>query len=367
VSTATAIEPGGAVGLHAAPTEDLWAREPPEARGVARDGVRLMVTHARTDRVEHAVFRELPRLLHSGDVLVVNASATVPAALDADWIAGLGWRKRVALHLSTPLPGGSPEHWVVELRAVTDAGTTAPLLTAKTGDALHFAEAGSGRLLEPYRRAAEGRSRLWVARLKLPGGVLPFAERHGRPIRYRYVPRVWPLSDYQTVFAAESGSAEMPSAGRPFTDSVVASLGRAGVIVAPLTLHTGVASLEADEPPYPERYSVSRETAHAVNAARERGSRVIAVGTTVVRALETVASPGGRVHAGAGWTDLVVNPARGVRAVDGVLTGLHDPTSSHLSMLSAFAGRRHLGVAYRAALDERYLWHEFGDVHLMLR
>jgi S-adenosylmethionine:tRNA ribosyltransferase-isomerase len=251
---------------------------------------------------------------------------------------------------------------VIELRERTDSGT-APLLTAEVGDELSLASGGRARLLEPYR----GSARLWIAELVVPGGVLAFADRQGQPIRYRYVPEPWPLSDYQTVFATEPGSAEMPSAGRPFTPAAVDGVRRSGVRIAPLVPHTGVASLEGDELPYPERYRVARATADAVNAARDAGGRVIAVGTTVVRALETVASPLGRVHPGAGWTDLMVTSARGVRAVDGILTGLHEPTSTHLAMLEAFAGRAHLDAAYRAALDERYLWHEFGDVHLLLR
>lgn len=344
------------------------AHEPAEARGLARDGVRLLVSSARTDEIEHAVARDLPRFLDAGDVLVVNASATLPAGLEARWEGGPRDGERVELHLSTPLPGGSARHWVVELREKT-AAATAPLFDARAGAALRLADGGRARLIEAYQPIERGvaRVRLWIAELVVPGGVLPFASRHGEPIRYTYVPRAWPLPAYQTVFATEPGSAEMPSAGRPFTRSLVAALEHAGVTIAPLVLHAGVASLEDPEPPYPERYRVPRETSAAVNAARDRGGRVIAVGTTVVRALETVASPGGHVHPGAGWTDLAIAPERGVRAVDGIFTGLHEPKSSHLAMLSAFAPPGHLHAAYEAALREGYLWHEFGDAHLLLR
>src|SRR5688572_78658 len=211
-----------------------------------------------------------------------------------------------------------------------------------------------------------GGVRLWRARLDLPGSVLAYTEEHGSPIRYGYVPGRWPLADYQTVFAMESGSAEMPSAGRPFTQELVARLEERGVAIAPIVLHTGVASLESGEAPYPERFRVSPQTADAVNLARDRGGRVIAIGTTVVRALETVATTDGTVRAGEGWTDLVVTPERGVRVVDGLLTGLHEPRASHLAMLEAIAGREHLAIAYRVALEAGYLWHEFGDVHLIL-
>jgi S-adenosylmethionine:tRNA ribosyltransferase-isomerase len=209
--------------------------------------------------------------------------------------------------------------------------------------------------------------RLWEARFTHPGGALAYAWEFGSPIRYGYVPDRWPLAMYQTVFADEPGSAEMPSAGRPFTRHLVERVEARGVTIAPLVLHTGVASLESGEAPYPERYRVPAATAAAVNRARAAGGRVIAVGTTVVRALETVASVDGTVSASEGWTDLVITPERGVRAVDALLTGFHEPRASHLAMLEAIAGRRHVVVAYGAAIRERYLWHEFGDVHLIMR
>jgi len=213
---------------------------------------------------------------------------------------------------------------------------------------------------------SNGRTRLWIADLSLPESALAYASSHGTPIRYDYVPRQWPLHFYQTVFARDSGSAEMPSAGRPFTHAVLDRLTRKGVRIAPLVLHAGVSSLDADEQPYPERYRVRLETARVVNSAHAEGRRVIAVGTTVVRALETVADVDGHVHSDGGWTDLVITPERGLRAVDGMLTGLHGPKASHLSMLEALAGRDHLALAYDEVLQHGYLWHEFGDVHLIL-
>jgi S-adenosylmethionine:tRNA ribosyltransferase-isomerase len=354
---------------------ELSASEPPEARGAGdreaggHDAVRLMVSRVADDSIAHLAFRDLPDVLAPGDLLVVNASATINAALDA-------WRMRpgrqladkIALHLSSPLGDGA--RWVVELRRLTDNGT-APLLDARTGEQLALAAGATATLVEPLvtrltRRPAHREVRLWIAELAVPDGVMAFADRYGRPIRYSYVRVPWPLAYYQTVFATEPGSAEMPSAGRPFTREIVMRLRRKGVRIVPLVLHTGVASLESHELPYPERYHVPAATAAAVNAARAAGGRAIAVGTTVVRALETVASADGRVRSGEGWTDLVVTPERGVLAVDGMLTGLHEPTSSHLSMLEVMAGRRHVTRAYETALSCRYLWHEFGDLHLIL-
>ena len=361
---------------------ELSAAEPPEARGPGaragalwaggrRDGVRLMVSHVANDSIAHVMFPELPDFLAPGDLLVVNASATINAALDA-------WRMRprpgrrladkIALHLSSPHDDGA--RWLVELRRLTATGS-APLLDARAGERLVLAAGATATLIEPLttRLATSpkrGQVRLWVAELAVPDGVMAFAARYGRPIRYSYVRDQWPLGYYQAVFATEPGSAEMPSAGRPFTREIIARLERKGVRVVPLVLHTGVASLELHEAPYPERYRIPAATAAAVNATRAAGGRVVAVGTTVVRALETVASADGQVRAGEGWTDLIITPERGVRVVDGMLTGFHEPRSSHLAMLEAVAGRRHIALAYQAALRARYLWHEFGDVHFIL-
>jgi S-adenosylmethionine:tRNA ribosyltransferase-isomerase len=359
--------PGGPAGtLDFELPEALVAREPPEARGLTRDSVRLMVSRVADDTVVHSRFHDFPEFLAPGDVLVVNASATINAAIDA-WREGPTGRERIELHLSTPLPDG---RWVIELRRLTVAGT-APLFTARAGERVELAGGATALLTEPFRPGGAGpiapddRVRLWSAEFTAPAGALAHFTAHGWPIRYDYVRRRWPLSYYQTVFAAEPGSAEMPSAGRAFTAEIVERLKRKGVRIAPLVLHTGVASLEDDEPPYPERYSVSAATAELVNQAHAAGDRVVAVGTTVVRALETVASPDGRVEPGEGWTELVVTPERGVFAVDAMLTGLHAPRASHLAMLETIAGRGHLELAYRAALRHRYLWHEFGDLHLI--
>jgi len=193
-----------------------------------------------------------------------------------------------------------------------------------------------------------------------------YLARHGFPIRYNYVKERWPLSFYQTVYATESGSAEMPSAGRPFTSKLLRRLETKGIRIAPLILHTGVSNLETHEPPYREYYRVNAETAQLVNEARAAGRRIVAVGTTAIRALESVTNGDGRTHAGEGWTCLVVTPQRGLRAVNALLTGMHEPAASHLAMLEALAGRAHIKVAYEEALRKNYLWHEFGDLHLIL-
>lgn len=328
---------------------DLEAHEPPEARGRPRDGVRLLVGRRAAGTVSHHAFRDLPDLLRPGDLLVVNTSATLPAAVRLD---------RIGVHFSTPVPDAGDRLWLVELRRLTGK-TTRPYTGGSPGEWIPMP--GGATLTLVDRRT----DRLWRARLSTD--VVPYLRRHGAPIRYGYVPRDQPIAAYQTVFAHDraSGGAEMPSAARPFTADLVTRLVSRGVLLAPITLHTGVASPEAHEPPYAERYAVPAPTAALVRHVRAEGGRVIAVGTTAVRALETAAASG-RVEASEGWTDHVVTPASGVRAVDGLLTGLHEPRSSHLMMLTAIAGHDLLNAVYRAALDARYLWHEFGDANLLL-
>ncbi|MEU5226634.1 S-adenosylmethionine:tRNA ribosyltransferase-isomerase [Streptomyces toyocaensis] len=337
--------------------EELSARVPAERRGpgLDRDSVRLLVS--RGTEVSHHAFVELPRLLRPGDLLVVNTSPTLAAAVDG-WIG----HARVVVHFSTR---GDDGRWAVELRDPDGRGTTRARAGAPAGTEVRLA--GGTRLVleEPLDGRGE---RLWWARASRD--VAAVLREHGRAIRYAYTERDQPLSAYQTVFALPSpdgaGSAEMPSAGRPFTARMVAELVSRGVQFAPVTLHTGVASAEAHEPPYPERYVVPEPSARLIGAARAGGGRVIAVGTTAVRAVESAAGADGVVRGRAGWTDLVVTPERGVRVVDGLLTGLHEPEASHLLMLEAVVGRAAIDRGYEEALRGRYLWHEFGDVHLVL-
>jgi S-adenosylmethionine:tRNA ribosyltransferase-isomerase len=377
---------------------ELEASEPPEARGLARDEVRLMVSYRADNRVIHTRFRELDTYLNAGDLLVINTSGTMNAALQARREDGT----ICELHLSTHLPA---DLWVVELRLPAEIATK-PFYDAEAGEELqlpggatatlqipysrqHVREAGRGqaspllythKILKSHENSEKalskynkgegedhpGPTRLWIATLQLPFPIHHYLARYGFPIRYGYVKQQWPVSYYQTVYATEPGSAEMPSAGRAFTPELITRLVAHGMHIAPLILHTGVASLEEHEPPYEEYYQVPLETARLVNLARTTGKRVIAVGTTVVRALESVTDSEGTTHPGEGWTSLVIIPQRGLRAVNAMLTGLHEPYATHLAMLEALCGREHLKITYQEALREGYLWHEFGDLHLIL-
>jgi S-adenosylmethionine:tRNA ribosyltransferase-isomerase len=318
----------------------LEASEPPEARGLTRDAVKMLITNKRDGSLVRTTFSMLPRFLEAGDLIVINTSGTIPAAIDATAKDGTV----LAIHLSTHIEGF---RWVVEPRRLIGK-TTERWAGPPPPRHLMLADGATLTLEEPYGSGG----RLWVATLASGSRALTWLAEHGRPIRYGYVERPWPIELYQNVYATEPGSAEMPSAGRPFTPEVITRLVAKGVGITPLVLHTGVASLEADELPYPERVRVPASTAERVNAAHRTGHRVIAVGTTVVRGL--------------GWTDRVVSPDHGVEVTDGLLTGWHEPASSHLLMLEAFIGRDLLRASYEVGLAEGYHWHEFGDVHLIL-
>jgi S-adenosylmethionine:tRNA ribosyltransferase-isomerase len=332
------------------------APAPAEARGLARDEVRLLV--ARPDDVMHARFTDLPDHLEPGDLVVVNDSATVHGELDAELVG----RGPVVLHVATPL---DDETWVVELRTSPDA--VRAVLDAAVGDVI-AADGVALTLRAAYptdRSSPTGRgNRLWQALVE-HGDLRDALDRIGRPIAYGYLDRRYPLAMYQSVFSTRPGSAEMPSAGRPFTTGLVTRLLTAGVAVAPITLHTGVSSQEAGEAPQPERYAVPAATARLVNATRAAGGRVVAVGTTVTRALESAVEDD-TVVAAEGWTERVISPADPARVVTGLVTGWHDPHASHLLLVESIAGPALTQAAYDAAVAEHYLWHEFGDAALLL-
>jgi S-adenosylmethionine:tRNA ribosyltransferase-isomerase len=342
---------------------ELEASAPPEARGLRRDQVRLMVSNYSTNQIRHNRFYHLDKYLNEGDVLVINTSRTRNSALMATRADGTA----VELHLSTHF---DDDLWTVEVRAMDELGKTKHLEDAREGEILCLPSAVTAILKGPYISDCIDNSppseTLWLAKINFPYDVDRYLEQYGFPIRYNYVKDRWPLNYYQTVYATESGSAEMPSAGRPFTSRLLKRLSSKGIKIAPLILHTGVSNIETHEPPYKEFYRVPSETARIVNEARASGHRIVAVGTTTIRALETVTKANGESHAGEGWTCLVITPQRGLRAVNALLTGMHEPEASHLAILEALAGRPHIKFAYEEALRKGYLWHEFGDLHLII-
>jgi S-adenosylmethionine:tRNA ribosyltransferase-isomerase len=343
---------------HFSSPEDRTATEPPELRGLGRDGVRLMIATA--GDIKHTVFSGLTDHLRPGDVLVVNTSATVPGQLD-----GRRNGSAVVVHVANRLPDGTR---VIELRSPPDAAT--PVLDGQSGERIALPAGGVLELIAPYPQPESSPTgvgnRLWRGKLTVPDTLSIYLREHARPISYGYLNGSFPIPAYQTIFAVHPGSAEMPSAARPFSAELVARLVANGVIFAPITLHTGLSSQDAGEAPQPEWFEVGETAAHLVNSSKARGGRVIAVGTTATRAIESAAQPDGTVAAASGWTDLVISPERAVRVVDGLITGWHNPEASHLLLVEAVAGAELTQRAYDAAVAERYLWHEFGDSALFI-
>src|SRR5512132_2548588 len=335
---------------------ELEAAAPPEARGLRRDHVRLLLVDRATGSVEHHRFHELPRLLEPGDLLVANDSRTLPASLLGHTAAGTPLEVRLAAR--------EDGRWAALVLGVPTGGA-APALAP--GERLRFAGGLGATVLGRHEEAGP---LVWLA-FDVAGERLAEAlHRAGRPVRYAYVPRPWPLHQYQTLFAAVPGSAEMASAGRPFTIQTLRDLRDRGIGLATISLHAGLSTYgdpATDRRYVPaEPYLVPEATAAAVAACRAAGGRVVAIGTTVVRTLETAAAGGDGVRARAGVTRLRIGPGHRLAAVDGLLTGLHEPEASHLDLLGAFLDRPALERAYAAALGSVYLWHEFGDVCLML-
>lgn len=329
----------------------LVASEPPEVRGEARDSVKLLVSTPAGQH--HSRFANLANFLEAGDLLVVNRSATLPASLPAEHKG-----EPFIVNLSTRY---GPKLWLVEPRWSFAQPGSPPL---EPGEVIRVAGLPA-TLVAPY----PGLPRLWF--LQFHGDLDTVMQRHGEPIRYAYVDKPYPLESYQTFFADTPGSAEMPSAGRPFTKRVVRCLQAKGVNIASITLHTGVSSLELesenieDQALYPEPFEVTLETAEAINRTKEAGKRVIAVGTTVVRALES-AWHERKLQAAKGFTRHYVHPGNKPKTIDGLITGLHDPKASHLAMLYALAGKELIQESYQEAVRQGYHWHEFGDSHLIL-
>jgi S-adenosylmethionine:tRNA ribosyltransferase-isomerase len=320
------------------------ATAPPERRGIARDAVRMLVTDRQTGTQAHHRFFDLPSLLRPGDLLVVNDSATLPAALPARRANG----ESLTLHVSTMI---DRRIFMVEPRS--------PVLC---GEELTFTHGGSVVMIAPVEPE---HPRLWYGWFQLPQPMNAYLLSAGEPIRYGYVEERFPLDDYQTIFARELGSSEMPSAGRPFTARVLRGLRQRGVELATITLHCGIASFEAPERPGTERFAISPHAAGAINLARDQHRRVIAVGTTVVRALET-AFHDGQVIAASGWTDLIIERAHRLRSVDALITGFHHEGATHQWMLDAFLDGALLQNAYAEAAAHSYYRHEFGDVQLIV-
>ena len=339
--------------------DELSAKEPAECRGITRDQVRLMAIDRSTHSVIHTRFNQLADFLRAGDLLVFNSSRTLPAALS-------GRVEQNSQAVEVRLAGRlSDDSWMALLLWKQEDAVG----ESYAGMNIDFGRGLSCRLLERDRSIP----RLWKLSFSESGTrLLDLIYRVGQPIRYSYVAAPWNLDYYQNVYSTAPGSVEMPSAGRPFTWQLLFALRRAGIDAASVMLHAGLSSymddrLDRQHLVSEEEYSIPEATAQKIKLAHTRGRRIVAVGTTVVRALESIAIvTGDDLHAYHGYTRLRLTATHQLRVVDGLLTGLHEPQASHLDLLSAFLPVDVVRTAYQEAIGRNYLWHEFGDLNLIL-
>ncbi|MCP8969614.1 S-adenosylmethionine:tRNA ribosyltransferase-isomerase [Ectobacillus ponti] len=322
--------------------DELNAAAPAERRGIRRDHVKLLVLDRKSGEVSHDIFYNLEQYLSPGDVIVLNNSRTLPAILKAQD----GTELRLARRIDS-------RTWDVLL--VSDR--------VKQGDTFFFSNTLSATVTGDECDSPITR----VMFSKEGTALLEELYALGEPVRYEYIQEPWGLEYYQTVFASKPGSVEMPSAGRAFSWQLLKRLQQKGVKIAYMQLHTGLSYFLDDKWEHSpednlEEYDIPVETMQEVQRAKEHGHKVIAVGTTVVRALETAA----KTNALSGWTNLYITGDYQLQVADAIITGMHEPKASHLDMLCAFVAPNHLFNAYGLAIQERYLWHEFGDMNLIV-
>ncbi len=350
---------------------ELVAKEPPERRGILRDEVKLMVINRSNFDTKHAHFYSIGKFLRSDDLLVFNSSSTLPASLDGYIVSSVGTIP-IEVRLAEHLPDDSwlvlPYYKIDELNIKNYDNAIPVFPIFEKGMEIQFCHGLIAKTYEPD----DNIPRLWKVRFSKSGTrLLELLYRCGQPIRYEYVSNAWNLDYYQTVYAREPGSAEMPSAGRAFTWKLLLGLKRRGIEMTYITLHTGLSSYRDDtfdlqHPVSEEEFLVNSRAAEMVNKTHISGGRVIAVGTTVVRTLESVAFDNGNISARHGYTRLRINADHKLKIVDGLLTGLHEPEASHLDLLTAFLPTDRIQKAYEEAIQRKYLWHEFGDLNLIL-
>lgn len=331
--------------------EELNASHPPEKRGVRRDHVRMMVLNRATGETKHDHFFHLGEYLQPGDLVIANNSRTIPAVLQAQWSRN---NEPIALKVEVRLARRRHED-------IWDALVVAnPVIP---GDQLVFSPELSATVI-----ADKENSPLKIIHFTKKGTELfNIIYALGEPIRYEYIEQPWDLDYYQTIFASHPGSVEMPSAGRAFSWELIFKLKRKNILLDFIQLHTGLSYLLDDNwnqtpEDNEEEYHISERTMERILQTKASGKRVIAVGTTVVRALESAARNG----ALSGLTTLYIDNHYSLKIADGIITGFHEPQASHLDMLSAFVSEKHLLQAYDQAIDAGYLWHEFGDMNLIL-
>ena len=329
--------------------DELNASQPPEKRGIRRDHVRMMVLDRTTGEIHHDRFNHLTHYLQPGDLIILNNSRTIPAVLKGKWVRNM---EEMASQVE------------VRLARHRNEDTWDALIIANpvnVGDTIQFSTELSATVIDN-----KGHSPLKTIQFSKKGtDLFNLIYFLGEPIRYEYINQTWELDYYQTVFASQPGSVEMPSAGRAFSWELLFTLMQKEIQIDYIQLHTGLSYFLDDEPlpeDNDEEYHISERTMQRILEAKSSGRRVIAAGTTVVRALESAA----RNRTLFGVTNLYIHRDYPLKIVDGIITGFHEPKASHLDMLSAFISEQHLRNAYDEAIRARYLWHEFGDMNLII-
>lgn len=336
----------------------LSATKPPELRGVNRDRVKLLVINRGNGSTFNSTFNHLSDFLKKGDLLIFNSSRTLPASLKT-----IRSKKNLPseIRLAEHLPDDS---WLVLILFEGEKKNDSAL---KAGQRIEF-DAGLTAVIEDR----DSRNpRLWKVRFSEKGAeLINIFYKIGKPIRYGYISAPLPLEYYLTVFAVDPGSSEMPSAGRAFTWKMLFDLKNNNIATSFVTLHTGLSSYMDDNltshPISEEEYFVPHGAAAKIRETKAAGGRIIAVGTTVVRALESAAANTGKVIPGHCYTNLKITPEYKLKVADGLITGFHEPEASHLNLISAFLNPAQIKKAYEEAIEKKYLWHEFGDLCLIL-
>ncbi|WP_349408278.1 S-adenosylmethionine:tRNA ribosyltransferase-isomerase [Pseudalkalibacillus sp. SCS-8] len=336
------------------PTE-LNAVGPPESMGGRRDDVKLLILDRKTGGIHHDRFNNIDEHFKPGDLLILNISRTLPASFKVNIRRG---NQIIASEVEVRL-GQRKSNSVWKVLFIH--------FTVQKGDEIIFS-----RILKAVVRSKNKSTPLVTICFSLRGKEL-YNQLYllGEPIRYEYIQHDWPLTAYQTVYGTVPGSVEMVSAGRAFSWELLLRLKKRGVGLATITLHTGLSYYGNDQwhvgpADSLEEYEVPANTIEAIKETKLRGGKVIAVGTTVVRAVESAVDTQGVPVEKKGWTNLHIDETFSLNVVNGLLTGFHEPKASHLDMLSAFIKPHLLKAAYQKAIDHKYLWHEFGDINLIL-
>jgi S-adenosylmethionine:tRNA ribosyltransferase-isomerase len=338
--------------------KDYDFRLPPELIAQAplpvRDQSRLLVLHKQDGSLEHRIFTDIVDYLQTGDCLVVNDTKVLPARLFGQKVGGTAEIEVVLLRQI------NQNDWEVLVR---------PGRRARVGTALTFGD-GALRAEVIDNTPAGGR----VLHFHYQGQFMEILDRLGQMPLPPYIQQK--LSDknrYQTVYARELGSAAAPTAGLHFTERLLDTLAEQGIQIAKLTLHVGLGTFRPvqvedveQHQMHSEYYTLTAETAEQINQSHRQGKKVIAVGTTSARTLETVGKPDGTVQAASGWTDIFIYPGYQFKVLDGLITNFHLPQSTLIMLVSALAGREQVLQAYQEAIRQRYRFYSFGDAMLII-